>query len=94
MGLSFGVGCDTRFCALTAGLIRRSVSVRVVEGPTLTSATFSIRENLRIPFVGVNGGAGFLDGFDLPIGGVGLSGPAGLTCLRRLASREGGSGCG
>ena len=94
MGLSVGVGCDTRLCALTAGLIRRSVSFRVVEGPTLTSGTFSIREDLRIPFVGVNGGAGFLDGFDLSIGHVGLSGPAGLTRLCRLASRKGGSGCG
>ncbi len=94
MGLSVVVGCDTRLGALIAGLIRRAVSFRLIEGPTLTSGTFSVREDLRIPFVGVNGGAGFLDGFDLPVGGVGLSGPAGLTCLRCLASRKGGPGCG
>jgi hypothetical protein len=62
----------------------------VVEWSTLAALSFGVGEDLGVGVGGFDGGAGLIDGSDLSMGGMGLTGPTDLALLDGLAGLERG----
>jgi hypothetical protein len=62
----------------------------VVELSALAALSFGVGEDSGVGVGGFDGGASLIDGADLSMGGVGLTGPTDLPLLDRFAGLEWG----
>jgi len=64
----------------------------VLRETTLAATAFGVGEDAGVGVGGFDRGAGFVEGFDLTVGGVDLSSSRSLTILADLAGEESGLG--